>query len=517
MAKPPLFSVIMPVYNPLVKFLRIAIDSVIAQTHTSWELCIADDGSTDQQVIEYLSAINNPAIKVSFCEHGGISAASNAAIAMAKGKYLAFLDHDDKLAPTALAENAKLIRECPAADFIYSDEDKLDKHGRYCLPLRKPKWSPDYFHACMYVCHLAVYRKSLVLELGGLRSEFDGAQDYDLMLRLAEATDQIYHIPKILYHWRICQGSTAGGGQAKPWAYDAAQRALEAMLARSKYPGWVEPTARPGYWHVRRKILAAPLISIIIPSAGQMISTPQGDVCLLELCLASIENLTSYEKYEIIVIDGYDIPAKTLKAIKRRNVKVVRDRRPFNYSERINKAVEASNGEILCLLNDDTEVLNLGWLTAMLELAQQAEIGAVGAKLFFPTRHIQHIGVTFTEMMPGHHYQGMSGEEDGPFFCAGTNRNYLAVTAACLMVRRKAFDQVGGMDPIFPNNYNDIDFCLRLHQAGYRNVFTPYAQLIHHESASRDPRALPIEIGRMEGRWTNYLQSLGGDPFRTAD
>lgn len=518
----PKFSIIMPVYNVEARWLEKAIQSVRNQIYTNWELCIADDASTQPHVKPLLTHYSklDSRIKVVFrSENGNIVAASNSALELATGDYIALLDNDDELANNALFENALLINQHPDADFIYSDEDKIDTQGRRCDPFFKPDWSPDYFHACMYTCHLGVYRTSLIRAIGGFRPGYDGSQDYDLVLRVVEKTKNIYHITKILYHWRIIPTSvTAGGEQAKPWAYIAARKALEDMLSRSPYPGWVEETERAGFWRVRRHIVGQPLVSVVIPSAGKVIDTDNRQLNVLENCIQSILQST-YRHFEIVVVDGYDIPEAIIANLKKWTAeagidfKLVRCADPFNFAQRINLGATTANGQFVLLLNDDTEVRTPDWLESMLEFAQQEEIGAVGAKLLFPNGNIQHAGVMVLEGNAGHAFYNVDGAHPG-YFCSNVvNRNYLAVTAACLMLRRNLFHQLGGMDEQFPLNYNDVDLCLKVHQAGYRNVVTPYAQLIHYESVSRSAGLNPKEWENLNRKWGNYFNTLAKDPY----
>lgn len=512
----PLFSIILPVYNIEDRLLRKTIESVTNQFYDNWELCIVDDASTQAHIRNTLTDYSQIDVRIKAVfsdENQNISAASNSALGMATGDYVVLLDHDDELSPDALFENAKLINQHPNADFIYSDEDQIDTAGRRFAPFFKPDWSPDYFHACMYTCHLSIYRTQLLRDIGGFRSEFDGSQDYDLVLRVVEKTDRIHHIPKILYHWRVLPSSVTSGEAAKPWAYEAAQRALEDMLKRSPYPGHVEKGISAGFWRVRRDIKNSPLISIIIPSAGTSQKTKKGNLCLLENCVQSILKLTTYQKIEIVVVDGYDIPPKTQDWLKQCPVKLIHCSEAFNFSHRINLGVQACSGEMLVLLNDDTEIITPDWLESMLEFAQQPEIGAVGAKLFYPDQRIQHAGVLILNGNPTHAFHGADGDHPGYFNSNRVNRNYLAVTAACLMVRKTVFNEVGGFDESFPLNYNDVDFCLKLHELGCRQVFTPYAQLIHYESASRDAGLQPGEWKNLHQKWNHYLNDLHDDPY----
>ncbi|MGJ5673553.1 MAG: glycosyltransferase family 2 protein [Nostochopsis sp.] len=512
----PKFSIIMPVYNVEAKWLTQAIESVRNQIYPHWELCIADDASPKSHISSILTHYSklDARIKVVFRkENGHISAASNSALELATGDYIALLDHDDELAINALFENAKLINQHPEADFIYSDEDKIDIKGKRFSPCFKPDWSPEYFYSCMYTCHLGVYSTRIIREIGGFRSEYDGSQDYDLVLRFIEKTKHIFHIPKILYHWRTISASAASGSQAKPWAYTAGRKALESMLERSVYPGRVEETPNPGIYRVRRNIIGNPLVSIIIPSAGTTINTGSGKLCLLENCIRSVQQMSTYRNFEIIVVDGSDIPDATLEKILALDVKLVRCAEHFNFSMRINRGVAEAKGQFLLLLNDDIEVITSDWLESMLELAQQTQIGAVGAKLLFPNGRLQHVGVMVIEGNPCHAFYGFDNEQSG-YFCSNiVNRNYLAVTAACLMMRQEIYQQLRGLDEDFPLNYNDVDLCLKAHQAGYRNVVTPYAQLIHYESASRQKGLKPGEWNLLNHKWKDYLEQLGSDPY----
>ncbi|NJP08449.1 MAG: glycosyltransferase family 2 protein [Leptolyngbyaceae cyanobacterium RU_5_1] len=513
----PTFSVIMPVYNVEAEWLEKAIASVRNQIYPDWELCIADDASTQPHIKPLLTHYSklDSRIKVVFREtNGNIVAASNSALELATGDYIALLDHDDELAISALFENAKWINQHPDADFIYSDEDKINTQGKRCDPFFKPDWSPDYFHSCMYTCHLGVYRTSLIRAIGGFRPGFDGSQDYDLVLRVVEQTQHIHHIPKILYHWRIIPTSVTSGEAAKPWAYEAARRAIADMVARSPYPGRVEAGPRAGFHRVRRNIIGQPLISIIIPSAGTPVETAAGTQCALERCVHSIRERSTYRNVEIVLVDGYDIPDRTLQAIAGSDLELVRCAEPFNFAQRINIGAAQARGDVLLLLNDDVEVITPDWLESMLEFAQQQEIGAVGAKLFFPDGKLQHVGVMVLGGNPGHAFRNVDGDHPG-YFCSNlVNRNYLAVTAACLMMRRELFVQLGGMDESFPLNYNDVDLCLKAHQAGYRHVVTPYAQLVHYESISRKPGLRPKEWENLNTKWEAYFKQLNhNDPY----
>ncbi|KAF3888299.1 glycosyltransferase [Tolypothrix campylonemoides VB511288_2] len=513
----PKFSVIVPVYNVEEQWLKKAIESVCNQIYPDWELCIADDASTKPHIRTVLDKYSklDSRIKVVFRqENGHISAASNSALELATGDYIVLLDHDDELAINALFENAKLINEHPNADFIYSDEDKVDTKGNRYEPFFKPDWSPEYFYSCMYTCHLGVYRAKLIREIGGFRSKYDGSQDYDLVLRVVEKTQNIYHIPKILYHWRAIPASAASGADAKPWAYIAAQKALENMLERSAYPGIVEMTANQGIYRIRRNIVGHPLISIIIPSSGKSIDTPSGSLCLLENCIRSIKQVSTYHNFEIIVVSGDDIPEITLEAISSVNVQQISCDETSNLSKRVNIGAAKAKGQFLLLLSDDVQVIKPDWLESMVEFAQQREIGAVGAKLLSPDKRIKHVGIVILQGNPYHAFYDFDSEYPG-YFCSNiVNKNYLAVSAACLMIRTEVFQELGGLNEEFSFNYNNIDLCLKAHQAGYRNVVTPYSQLIYYELTRTQKEGLRAEdVKIFNKRWQNYFKTLEKDPY----
>ncbi|MEM7794682.1 MAG: glycosyltransferase family 2 protein, partial [Cyanobacteria bacterium P01_C01_bin.118] len=323
--------------------------------------------------------------------------------------------------------------------------------------------------------------------------------------------------PKVLYHWRTLPTSAASGAQAKPWAYDAAQRALQAAVDRSAYAGTVESVpGQPGFFRVCRYLQIHPRVSIVIPSAGTRLDINGKSVCLLEQCLESIRRLSTYQNYEIILVDGYDIPDTTLQAVEDSDLRLVRCDQPFNFSQRMNLGAQAAEGDILLLLNDDTEVLTPDWIEAMAELAQQEEIGAVGAKLFYPNGRLQHAGMVILGGNPSHAFHNGAGGSDG-YYCSNiVNRNYLGVTGACLMMRQTVFAELNGFDETFPLNYNDVDLCLRAHEAGYRNVYTPYAELIHYESVSRVSDLKPGELEHLHSKFahTNYMVD---DPYYNAN
>jgi GT2 family glycosyltransferase len=510
----PIISVIMPVFNPSERFLKEAIASVVNQVYPYWELCIADDASTQPYVKSILKeyAENYSPIKVVFrAENGHISRASNSALEIATGEFVVFLDHDDVLTPDALYEVALLLNRHPKADMIYSDEDKIQEDGRLREPFFKPDWSPDTFLSRMYTAHLGIYRRSLVNEIGGLRVGYEGSQDYDFVLRLTEKTKSIYHIPKILYHWRIHSDSTASSLENKTYAPNAAQKAVLDALHRRGESGRVIPV--PGGHHiVRYEIKDFKLVSIIIPTKNL------GEI--LDKCLTSIFEKTQYPNYEVLVIDNGSTEAKTKAILNAWKAKEPSRFRceiidiPFNFSRINNLAVKSAKGEYLLFLNNDTEVLTPDWLDAMVEQAQRPSIGAVGALLLYPDNTIQHAGVVVSiGGVAGHSHKHFPANFHGYFNQIQTINNYLAVTGACLMCRREVFDAVGGLEEDLSVAFNDVDFCLKIVEQGYKNIYLPHVVLYHYESKSRGYENTPEKLVRfnkeieyMQAKWQKFMK-----------
>jgi GT2 family glycosyltransferase len=508
----PLISVVVPVHHVEERFLRAMIDSVRAQVYPYWELCLADDGTTQPHVARVLAEYAQRDVRIKavrLMTNVGISGASNAALALARGTFVALLDHDDELAPEALLEVARRLDEAPELDLIYSDEDKKDLHGRRVEPYFKPDWSPELLLSCNYVCHLCVYRKSVLEQIGGFDSRFDGAQDYDLLLRVSEHTARIAHIPRVLYHWRMVPTSTSGSAHAKPQAWEAGRRALEFALERRKTAGAVAMAA-PGRYSVRYALKRQPKISIIIPTRDR--------VSLLKACIDSIRTMTSYENYELLIVDNQSTDPATLAYLCELggSARVLRREVPFNWSDLNNFAVAHATGELLLFLNNDVEVLAPDWLEAMLEHAQNEQVGAVGARLLYPDDRVQHAGVTLgIGGVAGHAFRGAPDSDPGYQALSSLIRNCSAVTGACMLVRREVFEQLGGFDTALRVAFNDIDFCCRVRAAGYRIVYTPHARLHHHESASRGSLHPPDDDALMRRRWHAVI--AGGDPYYNAN
>jgi GT2 family glycosyltransferase/SAM-dependent methyltransferase/peptidoglycan hydrolase CwlO-like protein len=508
----PKISIITPVWNPKAEWLQAAIESVLNQTYDNWELCLADGRSTKPHVRRMLKeyARKDSRIKVTLLpKNKGISGNSNEALALAKGEFIALLDHDDELAAFALYEIAQILNDNTKLDFIYSDEDIIDETGQRLYPSFKPDWSPDLLLSYMYTCHLSIFRKKLVEESGGFRPEYDGSQDHDLVLRLIERTKNIYHIPKILYHWRVTSQSAAGGhSEVKPYAHIAGKKAIKDYLQRNSIEGDVIDGAGPGLYSVRRKINDYPAVTIIIPT--------KDNHRLIQNCINSILHKTSYDNYEIIIVNNQSRESEVLDYLsqlkKHPKITILEYNKPFNFSAINNLAVSQSKGEHILFLNNDTEVINEDWLTAMLEHSQRTEVGAVGAKLLFPDNRIQHCGVILgIAGVAGHAYYGSSFPLGRPSVIG----NYSAVTAACMMLRKEVFAKIGGFDENLAVLYNDVDLCLKIRQQNYLIVYTPYATLYHHESATKfdtkphDP--YPHDTNYFKNKWDRILRK--GDPY----
>lgn len=512
----PVISVLMPVYNPDPAWLDAAIISVRQQIYDHWELCIADDASTLPAVRAVLErhAREEARIKIVFrVQNGHISAASNSALSLVSGEWVALLDHDDLLSEHALLWVAEAINRHPEGELFYSDEDKVDENGRRFGPYFKCNWNPDLFYSHNLITHLGVYRSARVRAMGGFQLGLEGAQDYDLALRYIEqiSPSQIHHIARVLYHWRAHEASTSQSATAKPYAMLAGERALNAHLQRCNIAASATLT---GHGYRLRYTLRAPLplVSLIIPT--------RNGLHLIRTCVESVLNKTDYANYEILIIDnGSDDPATLVYFDHLRSdarIRIIRDEGPFNYSALNNAAVRMAKGEVLGLLNNDLEVISPEWLTEMVSLAMQPAIGAVGARLWYPDGTLQHGGVILgIGGVAGHAHKGFAKGHPGYVGRASLISGFSAVTAACLVVRKDVFTSVGGLDEVdLKVACNDVDFCLRVRAAGYRNVWTPYAELYHHESATRGYEDTPEKVARlaaeaavMRARWGALLEN----------
>ena len=518
----PKISIITAVWNTDEKWLRVAIKSMLNQVYDNWELCITDGGSTMPHVKRILDEYSkkDSRIKVKFLEENkGIAGNSNEALSLAIGEFIGLLDHDDELAPFALYEVVKLLNKRPNLDFIYSDEDKMDEKGRRKDPFFKPDWSPDMFLSCNYLCHLSVIRKTLGDKVGGFKEEYEGSQDHDLFLRVLELVDEknIAHIPKILYHWRTLSASSACSIEAKPYGCTSARKALkDAMRRRSIEIEDVADGLWTGSYRIKYKIKGSPKVSVIIPTKDKLE--------VLKICIDSILEKTDYENYEIVIVDNQSKEEKTFryydKIENNPKIKILGYNKPFNFAAISNYAVSKINSEYVIFLNNGIEVITSEWLTAMLEHAQRKEVGAVGAKLLFPNGKIEHCGIILglgrhrVAANPYYKYP----DHNGYFGTVNEIRDYSAVTATCMMLRKEIFESVGGFDENLTVAFNDVDLCLKIRKKGYSVVYTPYAELYHHESLSRGYEDNPKKQARFleEGeyvreKWRHVIDK--GDPY----
>jgi GT2 family glycosyltransferase len=502
----PVVSIITPVFNTPVRWLRECVESVLAQTYDKWELILIDDHSTESETLRSLAelAASDPRIILAKDEkRRGISAASNRGLALAQGDWVAFLDHDDLIEPDALFQNVKWLQVHPNADLIYSDEDKLTEQG-FDSPIFKPDWSPDYFLSCNYVCHLTLIRRELVKQVGGFRSEFDGAQDYDLFLRVTEQTDRIAHIPRVLYHWRRTLTSTADSIRGKPKMLDAGRQALEAHLERRRQTGHVAVDWRTYLYWVKREVTQPKKISIIIPVRDR--------VDMLTRCLDSLTSKTSYAPYEIVMVDNDSQSEEARPYFSHFKHRLLHYSGPFNFSAISNFAVKQTDSSWLLFLSYQTEVFEADWLTTMAEHVQRPEVGAVGPRLLYPDDTVQHAGIVVgVGGIAEHAFRGLPGDAPGVCRQSQATRNYSAVTGACLLTRRDVFEEVGGFDEErLPGSFSDVDLCLKMRRAGYLVVYTPFAKLYYHESRVRPQTVEPLETNVIRERWAEVLER---DPY----
>ena len=520
----PLLSVVVPTYNTDHQFLRDCLDSVLGQVYENWELIIIDDASPDSEVRDIINEYveSDTRIKSHFLKQNKhIAGATNEAINLAKGEFVVLFDHDDILWPNALFEVIKALNKDKTIDFLYTDEDKItEDRFKHFNPFFKPDWNPDFLHSVNYITHLAVIRTELLKKLGGQRAEYNGAQDWDLFLRVTSATKRIYHISKVLYSWRVHDNSTAKSTDSKPYVVAAQKKAIEDDLKRRGYKdvSVQQDIEHKGYWRVKYPLQNHPLVSIVIPSKNQY--------KIVKRCIDSLYAKSTYENFEIILVDTGSTDSHVLNWYKKirsnhENFTVIDwPEKPFSYARSCNEGARVAAGEVLIMLNNDTEVLTPDWIESMVSEAQRKEIGAVGCLLFFPDKyHIQHAGV-------GVGLGGVAANSFGMLtlqqaltqtqhLMLNTRHDMTAVTAACLAIRKSVFEEVGGFDETYRVTYNDVDLCLRLYDKGYQNLYTPYARLLHHESisvglpeeiAKRDTAEFRDAQKRFVSQWKKYVE-----------
>ena len=517
-AQKPLISIVIPLYCTPLPYLKELLESVRRQSYENWQLCLAD-GSPDDKAKEFIEKHYGREKRIVYRkleENGGISANTNEAVALAAGEYLMLCDHDDTLEPDALYEIVKAINDT-GADVLYTDEDKVSMDGRhYFDPNFKPDFNLFRLRENNYICHIFVVKKSLTDETGLLRSEFDGAQDFDFILRCCEKAQKITHIPKVLYHWRCHMDSTAADPSSKAYAYEAGRKAVREHYQRLGIDAKVEMTERPGWYRSHVKVQGNPLISVIIPNKDHTDD--------LELCLFSMTRKSTYRNYEILIVENNSEKEETFEYYKKLpdrypKARVLTWEKEFNYSAINNFAAKEAKGEYLLFLNNDVEILTPDWMEEMLQNCQQENVAAVGAKLYYPDDTIQHAGVVLgLGGIAGHIMCRASKEDPGYFGRMISVQEISAVTAACMMVKKSDFDAVGGLDETFQVAFNDIDLCMKFRAAGKKIIFTPYAELYHYESKSRGLEDTPEkqfrfdkEVKRFQEKWAQQLEME--DPY----
>jgi O-antigen biosynthesis protein len=494
----PRISILMPVYNTHEKWLREALNSVLVQLYPNWELCIADDASTLRHVRATLEEYRarESRIKIVYrSSNGNIAEATNSALALASGEYISLMDHDDAISDDALYELVNKLNEDSSLDMIYSDEDKIDHRSRRFDPAFKPGWSPDYLESCMYTAHLAIYRKSLAERIGGFKAGYDGAQDYDFVLRFTEQASRIAHVPLVLYHWRAIPGSTANSMQDKSYVVPAGVRALRDRLERTGRRGSVGQSRYPGCFDVRVELAERPLVSIVIPTEGRDGRVRRKTTNLISHCVERIRTLSSYPNYEIVIADNGELRSTVEEFLSVNDCRFIARREAgSSLSRRLNLGASIARGRYLLFLHDDVEVISPDWIEALLEQGIKPGVGAVGAKLLYQNGTLQHVGVVHHQGLPGHVRKHFPRSDPGYMFSTISVRNYLAVSGACMLTPADLFEKSRGFHDAYKEKYGDSDYCLKLHALGLRVVYTPHAELYHFES---DPEA--TEVAKEDG------------------
>ena len=517
--KSPKISVIVPMYNTKESFFKELVKCMLDQTYSNWELCLADGSPKENE--EFKKYIEkDERIKYKFLnENKGIAGNTNKAIEMATGEYIALLDHDDVLSEYALYEVVKCINKYPDVEFMYSDEDKIDEKSNRYDAYFKPDFAPDTLRSQNYICHFSIFKKELMQKLEGFRENYDGAQDYDIFLRMSEIADpaKIKHIPRILYHWRVHKDSTAQlNSNAKNYAFDNGIKAIEAHLKRVNLDGIVSECDVEGIYRVDYKVIGNPKVSIVIPNKDGK------DV--LEVCLKSVLEKTTYNNYEIVIVENNSETEEIFEYYKEieknEKVRVVKyPNKGFNYSGIINYGVKNSDGDYIVQLNNDTELITPNWLELMLGFAQRNDVGGVGARLYYPDETIQHAGIIVgLGGIAGNRFKSIPKDGHAYFAKEEMIENLSAVTAACIMNPKSVYEEVDYMNEKLAVAFNDVDFCLKIREKGYLIVYNPFVEFWHYESKSRGQEDTPAKIKRFQGemetfanRWRDFLDE--GDPY----
>ncbi len=516
----PKISILVPMYKTPVNFFTELVQSLIDQTYTNWELCLADGSPERNPELEEICK-KDSRIKYNYTgKNLGISGNTNEALKMATGDYISLLDHDDLLPKNSLYEIVKCINEDPNVEFIYTDEDKITTIDKPRFdPHFKPDFAIDTLRSNNYICHFSTFRKDLMEKLGGFRSKYDGAQDFDIIIRMAETAKNIKHIPKILYHWRVHELSTAkAGGDAKPYAFEAGIPVLQDHLKRVGLEGEVKHGATLGTYEIDYKVKGNPKVTILIPNKDQAKT--------LKTCIDSIKKLTTYPNYEIVIVENNSEEKATFKYYEQlendEKIKILYykpEDKKFNYSKIINYGVKNTDGEYIVQLNNDTKLLTPDWLEKMVGMNQREDVGAVGVKLYYPDGTIQHAGTIIGVYgVAGHVFRGLYKNTHGYFGRDSHIQNMSAVTAACMIAKRSVYEQVGYMNEDFAVAFNDIDFCLKIIQAGYLIIYNPFVEFVHYESKSRGLEDTPEKQARFQSeidlfyeKWGDYKKK--GDPY----
>lgn len=518
MTSPPVVSIVTPVYRPDLAHFKACVASVFAQTAEDWQLILVDDASGDEGLSKLLDryALDPRVVVHTRSENGGIVAASNDALKLANGRLIAFLDHDDVLRPFAVEKVELHAAANPAAEVIYSDRGHIDaSDNRVASNFFKPTWSPERLRGGMYIAHLTVVSREAALAVGGFRSEFEGSQDYDLVLRITERGKPIVHIPKILYQWRATEHSTAMNPDAKPYAREAGLRAVQAHCDRVGIDATVEQASLAGSYVLKRRPAPGSKVSIIIPTMGASAEIFGKPRCLPIEAVRSIVQHEYVADYEILVI--YDDRGDNdlsyldeLSAVGNGHVQLIPFREPFNFSKKINVGALSATGDVLLLLNDDIEVVSAHWLDHLVAIAQEPDVGSVGAKLLFENDLIQHAGLGVSPPWAVFNANWKSKDTGGYFRTLISDHEVVGVTGACLAVRSDVFFEIGGFCEDFPGAFNDVDFSFKCVLAGYRNVAANSVVLYHFESLTRNPQISLSEHSGLIGRWRSMLQR---DPY----